>query len=106
MLNLRQVLTREELAAINAKLGAAEWVDGRETASGPTSQIKNNRQLGTDDPLSRELGRVVHAALMRHDLFAAAAFPDRVARRFALRPMATAWPTAGMRTSPTCTSMN
>lgn len=79
MLNLRQVLTREELATINAKLDAAAWVDGRETASGPTRQIKNNLQLGTDDPLSRELGVMVNAALMRNDLFRAAAFPDRVA---------------------------
>ncbi len=79
MLNLRQVLTREELATINAKLDAAAWVDGRETASGPTRQIKNNLQLGAEDPLSRELGDTVHAALMRNDLFRAAAFPDRVA---------------------------
>jgi len=79
MLSLRPLLTREELATINAKLDAAKWVDGRETASGPTRQIKNNLQLGADDPLARELGELVEAALLRNDLFRAAAFPDRVA---------------------------
>jgi PKHD-type hydroxylase len=79
MINLRQLLTREELAAINAKLDAATWIDGRETANGPTRKIKNNLQLGADDPLARELGGRIHAALMRSDHFRAAAFPDLMA---------------------------
>jgi PKHD-type hydroxylase len=79
MLNLKSLLTREELATINAKLDGATWVDGRETASGPTRKIKNNLQLGSEDPLARELGPMVEAALLRHELFIAAAFPDRVA---------------------------
>lgn len=88
MLSLKSVLTREELATINAKLDAATWVDGRETASGPTRQIKNNLQLGAKDPLSRELGAMVEAALLRNEVFVAAAFPDRVApiRFAAYRP--------------------
>ena len=79
MLNLKSLLTREELAGINARLDAATWVDGRETASGPTRMIKNNRQVGSDDPLARELGERVTAALLRHDLFRAAAYPERIA---------------------------
>ncbi len=88
MLNLKSLLTREELATINAKLDAATWVDGRETASGPTRKIKNNLQLGSEDPLARELGEAVKAALLRNDLLLAAAFPDRVApvRFAAYRP--------------------
>ena len=64
MLNLKSLLTREELAGINARLDAATWVDGRETASGPTRMIKNNRQVGIDDPLAHELGERITAALM------------------------------------------
>lgn len=79
MLNLKSLLTRDELADINARLDAATWVDGRETALGPTRQIKNNRQLGADDPLARELGERVSAALLRHTVFRAAAYPDRIA---------------------------
>jgi PKHD-type hydroxylase len=79
MISLRQLLTREELADINAKLDAATWIDGRETAKGPTQKIKNNLQLGADDPLARHLGGRIHAALMRSDHFRAAAFPDRMA---------------------------
>lgn len=88
MLNLKSLLTRDELATINAKLDAATWVDGRETASGPTRKIKNNLQLGSEDPLARELGETVKAALLRNDLLLAAAFPDRVApvRFAAYRP--------------------
>jgi PKHD-type hydroxylase len=79
MLSLRQLLTREELAAINAKLDAATWVDGRATAKGPTQKIKNNLQLGADDPLAHELGPRIQAALLRSDHFRAATFPDRMA---------------------------
>lgn len=88
MLSLKSLLTRDELATINAKLDAATWVDGRETASGPTRKIKNNLQLGAGDPLAGELGPMVEAALLRNDLFRAAAFPDRVApvRFAAYRP--------------------
>lgn len=79
MLSLRSLLTREELATINARLDAATWVDGRETAAGPTRRIKDNRQVGIDDPVGAELGAIVEAALMRNDTFRAAAFPDRIA---------------------------
>lgn len=88
MLNLKSLLTRDELATINSKLDAAEWVDGRETASGPTRSIKNNLQLGAADPLSRELGATIEAALLRNEHFRAAVFPDRIApiRFAAYRP--------------------
>lgn len=84
MLSLQQLLTPVELANINAKLDAATWVDGRETAHGVTRQIKNNRQLGFEDPLALELGGIVRAALLRDDVFRAAAFPGRISpARFA-----------------------
>ena len=79
MLSLRSLLTRDELATINARLDGATWVDGRETAAGPTRRIKDNRQVGIDDPLAVELGALVEAALMRNDTFRAATFPDRLA---------------------------
>jgi PKHD-type hydroxylase len=79
MFSLKSLLTREELATINAKLDAAAWVDGRETASGPTRQIKNNLQLGAEDPLARELGEMVEAALLRNDL-AHMRFDDTIVR--------------------------
>lgn len=79
MLSLKSLLGRDELAEINARLDAATWVDGRETAGGPTRKIKNNRQVGVDDPLARELGERVRRALFDSDLFLAAAMPERVA---------------------------
>lgn len=36
MLSLRSVLNREDLTLINARLDAAAWADGRETAFGAT----------------------------------------------------------------------
>jgi PKHD-type hydroxylase len=79
MLSLRSLLTRDELATINARLDGATWVDGRETAAGPTRRIKDNRQVGIEDPIAVELGALVEAALMRNDTFRAATFPDRLA---------------------------
>ena len=79
MLSLRSLLTRDELATINARLDGATLVDGRETAAGPTRRIKDNRQVGIDDPIAVDLGALVEAALMRNDTFRAATFPDRLA---------------------------
>lgn len=79
MLSLRSLLSREDLALINARLDAAAWVDGRETAVGATRSVKQNLQLGVADPLAAEIGGRMRAALLHSDLFRSAVFPERIA---------------------------
>lgn len=79
MLHIPNVLSREQVAAIRARLEAApEWVDGRESVGAQGAQVKRNRQLSEGSPLAVELGQVVSAALMANPLFFAAVLPLRV----------------------------
>lgn len=79
MLHIPGVLTREQVAAIRARMDAApEWVDGRESVGAQGAQVKRNRQLPEGSPLAVELGQIVGSALMAHPLFFAAVLPLRV----------------------------
>lgn len=78
LLQIPDVLSRDELAKIRRALDAADWTDGRETVGVQGAQVKHNEQLPDASPLKVELGRIVAAALERNPLFFAAALPLRV----------------------------
>ena len=59
-------------------LDQAAWVDGRVTAGHQSARAKDNMQLAESDPLARQLGEEIVAALQRNQLFIAAALPLRV----------------------------
>lgn len=77
MLHVPEVLTREQVAEIRARLDAADWTDGRATVGPQGAQVKRNRQLPELSPLGRELGEIILKALLVHPLFASAALPLR-----------------------------
>ncbi len=77
MLHVPEVLTREQVAALRARLDAADWIDGRETVGPQGAQVKRNRQLSELSPLGRELGEQVLQAVLAHPLFLSAALPLR-----------------------------
>jgi PKHD-type hydroxylase len=78
LLQIRDVLTRDQVAHARQLLDAAEWVDGRVTAGHQSARAKDNTQLPEDHPTSRQLGDMILAALQRNPLFIAAALPLRV----------------------------
>jgi PKHD-type hydroxylase len=78
LLHIPAVLDPAEVAALMARLGAADWVDGRGTVGAQGAGVKRNRQLPEHGPLTRELGAVVLAALQRNSLFFAAALPRTI----------------------------
>lgn len=77
MLHVPEVLTREQVADIRARLDATDWVDGRATVGPQGAQVKQNRQLPELSPVGRELGETVLKALLVHPLFLSAALPLR-----------------------------
>lgn len=77
LLHIPEVLTREELAHMRARLEAAEWADGRETVGSLGAQVKRNQQLSDASPLRAELAGMVLAALARNPLYFSAALPLR-----------------------------
>jgi PKHD-type hydroxylase len=78
LLQIPDVLTREQVAQARQLLDAADWVDGRVTAGHQSARAKDNMQLPEDHPASRQLGDMVLAALQRNPLFISAALPLRV----------------------------
>src|ERR1700743_892196 len=78
LVHIPDVLTREELAAIQSRLKSPHWVDGRVTAGHQSARVKHNLQLAEDSDEARELGEIVVRALQRNALFVTAALPRNV----------------------------
>jgi PKHD-type hydroxylase len=78
MLQIPEVLTKDEVRAARERLDAAQWVDGRVTAGHQSARAKHNQQLAETDPVARETGGKIVAALARSPLFRAAALPLHV----------------------------
>ena len=78
LVHIPDVLTREELDAVQSRLTSARWGDGRVTAGPQSARVKNNLQLAEDSDEARELGEIVLRALQRNALFMTAALPRSV----------------------------
>jgi PKHD-type hydroxylase len=78
MLHIPAVLTRDQVAAIRARLDAADWVDGRESVGAQGARVKRNRQLPEASLLAVELGQVVSTALAASPLFFSSVLPLRI----------------------------
>jgi len=78
LLQIPDVLTREQVAHARRLRDAADWVDGRVTAGSQSAQVKRNLQLPEDHPVGHELGEMIVTALQNSAVFASAALPLRV----------------------------
>jgi len=78
LLEIPDVLGREQVATLKARLRAAQWVDGKVTAGYQSAQAKHNQQLPEQSPLAEEAGTIVLRALQASGLFMSAALPQRV----------------------------
>jgi len=77
-MHVPRVLSQDQVRDIRRRLGAAGWVDGRVTAGHQSVMVKHNLQLRDGDPLARELGAMVLAALQDSPFFFSAALPSRI----------------------------
>lgn len=78
LLQIPDLIDAEQVAHARRMLDTAEWVDGRVTAGHQSAQAKDNLQIREDDPIARQLGEMILAALQRSSLFISAALPLRV----------------------------
>ncbi len=78
LIQIPDVLTREQVAEARRALDGSNWLDGRVTAGHQSAQAKQNLQLPEDHPVARQLGEVILRALQSNPLFIAAALPLRV----------------------------
>jgi PKHD-type hydroxylase len=77
LLKIRNLLTAEECARLDALAGELKFVDGR--VSHPASTGKQNLQADTSDPKYAESAEVVRGALARSREFASFTIPKRIA---------------------------
>lgn len=75
LIAIPELLSKAEVAAAKARIVAADWVDGKETAGLQSALRKRNRQLGHDCPAARETGATITRALAGNALFVSAALP-------------------------------
>jgi PKHD-type hydroxylase len=78
LLQIPDILTREQVAEAKQILGKAEWIDGRVTAGHQSAQTKDNLQIAEGSPAWRELGEMILKALGQNPLFLSAALPLHV----------------------------
>src|SRR5689334_5071386 len=78
LLQVPDVLTKEQVARARRLLDSADWIDGRVTAGRQSALVKDNLQLPEDHPVARELGDMILTALENNGLFASAALPLRI----------------------------
>lgn len=78
MLQIPEVLTRDEVARMRALIDAADWADGNVTSGFQSALAKQNRQLPEDSVAARQAGAVILAALERNPLFISAALPAKI----------------------------
>lgn len=78
LLNIPDVLSREQVQYCRAKLDVADWADGRVSAGYQGSLVKENRQLPENSAVARELGDIVLAAIECNPLFISASLPSKV----------------------------
>ena len=78
ILTFPEVINPDEYRAILAQVAAAEFVDGRETASPQLASIKNNQQVKRGSAALQRIADIVLGALRRNPAFLNAVFPKQL----------------------------
>lgn len=78
LIEIPNVLTRQQVADSRRMLDAAEWIDGGVTAGHQSRMAKNNMQLAENDAVAIELGDVILEELQKNPLFVSAALPSKI----------------------------
>lgn len=78
LMRIPGVLGADEVKRARAMLAAAQFVDGRGTASGAAAEVKRNLQLAVEHPARKDLDQLVLAALGRCAMFQEVALPRTV----------------------------
>lgn len=78
LLQIPDLLDREDVRQTRARLGEASWQDGRHTAGHQAVRVKDNLQLALNDPTAKQIGDMILDRLGQTSLFMASALPLRV----------------------------
>ncbi|OYX66694.1 MAG: Fe2+-dependent dioxygenase [Sphingomonadales bacterium 32-64-17] len=75
---IENLLTKDEVAALRAKLDGSGWLDGADTAGSRSVAVKQNLQLPRTNPLAQELGNAILRKLGQHPEFVSASLAEKI----------------------------
>lgn len=75
---ITDLLTREQISAINTKLFSSPFSDGNMSGGVLGAQLKKNTQVPPNSPQYRELAELVMGAMQKNDAFNSVAIPRRI----------------------------
>lgn len=75
---IERLLTKDEVAAMRARLDQSGWLDGADTAGTRSVAVKNNLQLPRTDPTAQELGNAILRKLGNHPEFVSASLAEKI----------------------------
>ena len=78
LIQIPNVLTRQQVADSRRMLDSAEWIDGSVTAGHQSRLTKHNMQLAESDAVAIQLGDVILEELQGNPLFVSAALPRKI----------------------------
>lgn len=78
LLEIPEVLSKEQVLQCRNLFDSAQWVDGKVTAGYQSAKAKNNMQLAESNPVAQEIGSLIVDALDKDPLFISAALPLKI----------------------------
>ena len=79
LVEIKNLLSNEQLKNIQEHLKKAEFIDGRLSAGSAATRVKKNQELGQGGQVVDYLNSIVMSALVAHPVYQAAVMPYRVA---------------------------
>lgn len=78
LITIENVLSKDDVQALRAKLDQADWQDGARTAGSLARNVKQNQQLADGSDLAVALGQHILRQLGQQPLFISAALPNKI----------------------------
>lgn len=78
LLQIPEVFSKAEVAALRARLDAGPWADGNATSGHQSATAKKNLQLPEESDVAKEVSALVIQALNANPMFVAAALPHTI----------------------------
>lgn len=78
LIEIENILSKDEVRQFREYLDKAQWQDGQKTAGSLARRVKRNEQLDDDTEAARSLGNHILRRLGLHPQFISAALPERI----------------------------
>ncbi len=82
LLQIPNLLSQQQLNAIQNLLSDATFIDGKLSAGKMAEMVKQNQEIASSNPVLNQLNTIVMNSLVKHSIYIGATFPKSVATPF------------------------